>query len=187
MTHEAICPICRLSIQRPGLSTGDSIRYSCRRCGKNIPLAATVVAELPDLLAADADARAKLSYAVRQMSMRRTLPEMITDAVVRRLLEVVRLPSLDQQEWNLVEWLGANTKLGASHAQFDGYADCALIGAADAEGFVFVAEHLLDRGIIAGEMQGEACAALRLTFEGWTLYTNARSTTPRGRAIGFVQ
>lgn len=174
------CPVCgnQLNSKLIAHATRDASWLDCPNCGKAL-LSRTLITCLPGIFQRDAEASAKLSYAIRQ-SHRGANDMPFTahdaDAILKN-----PLPRPREQADLLIRWLAENAAGPGETVWIEPRTHSAIVGAKSPAGFGLVVDHLFSSGLLTGVPSnalgapGRAHAAL--TFAGWDHYENLRVGT----------
>jgi predicted small metal-binding protein len=168
------CPICKTSLSSQ--SKGDW--YDCPRCGY-FSLPYEVKRYLPSLFKNgrdDTENIALISHAIHRMRGNDKHPILkynLIESILKR-----SLPSVEEQVNNFILWIGDKTDSGEVVEVF-GLTHQSVIGAKSPDGFMFILEYLLDRGLLQPEAQNmivasHEVATVRLSFDGWQYYAQLK-------------
>ena len=167
------CPICASQLLSPpsSLMGRDANQFACPRCGSFI-LSGTLIAMLPNTLAAHSDAAAKLSHALRRAQEANREVEFTTATIS----EVMKrpLPRPQEQADLLIRWFAHNLSGPGEVVDISPLTHSGIVGARSPDGFALILDHLFSVGLLAGHqrkamgIQGEASATL--SFRGWDYY-----------------
>ena len=179
------CPVCSSDIPEPKERQykNDYItKCVCARCGK-FNVFGVLLDSLPMILGNDAKKIAVLSHWIRTEHeiIAKSPPggqfyrkmiivdEKLVDAIIERAP-----PSPAEQADNLIRWLGENAKDYGEFLSFEPANDLSIIGSATPKGFIWVTRHLIDSGVIKGNITSTTTNVM-LSFEGWQHYEQLRS------------
>jgi len=171
------CPVCNSQLKeiRQSRQGRDAKFFSCPRCGDFV-LSGELLATLPQILSQDKDASAKISYALRSMQQLNRGAELYTDTVDEILKRP--LPSPKEQADLFIRWLAENIDGPGETVWVEPSTHAGIIGAKSPEGFAFVLRHLLDVGLVTGNLPEVIGASQRarvtLSFAGWEHYEKLR-------------
>lgn len=161
------CPICREMYCESAPPTGRGTHYRCMRCGEFI-LTSTARGTLDKaLLEAGPNGRTLLSYTVRKMQGKE--PTILDDRTIKAILTNCRLPSLREQENNLVLYLGNNSSPGV-RVFMEISLLFGLLGSINGAGIEFVIAHLKESGLLTHAKAQSLQEILTLTMNGWERY-----------------
>lgn len=163
------CPICKELYAESSPPTGRNIHYKCMRCGEFI-LTKTAGNTLEELLANRLNGRTLLSYSIRKMQGNE--PPTLDDRTIEKILTNSSLPSLKEQENNLILYLGDNSRPGEELGRALSIL-IVVVGSIDSSGLDFMIAHLKKSGLLTyREIQFNKC--LELTMKGWERYEEIR-------------
>jgi hypothetical protein len=137
------CPICR----NPYVSSsppGENTRYQCMQCGEFI-LTRMDRSILENLLEEKPNGRRILSYIVRKMQ--RNEPPILDHDKIEVIIENCSLPSLREQEDNLISYIGNNSAPGVG-VPMDYSLLFGVLGSINGAGIDFVIDHLTESGLL---------------------------------------
>jgi hypothetical protein len=173
-----LCPVCNTELKKAprDLDVFPEKSYSCSRCGDFILGESFTSMHMSGILL-DPDHKnvdVKLSHALRMMQGKNKRVE-LTKSMIDAILEKP-LPRPQEQADLLIRWF-------AEHSDSPG--DCislapincylSIIGAKTEDGLVLVLSHLIEKGLVKGNLTvGNAgyvgLHKLALTFDGWNYY-----------------
>ena len=160
------CPICNEPYASSS-STGRGTHCQCMRCGEFI-LTSTARGTLEALLEARPNGRTLLSYTVRKIQGNE--PPLLDHRIIKAILTNCRLPSLLEQENNLVLYLGNNSSPGV-RVFMELSLLFGVVGSINGSGIEFVIAHLRESGLLTHvKDQSQVQEILILTMKGWERY-----------------
>jgi len=164
------CPICEEMYVESSETTGRSTHYRCRRCGDFI-LTSTARAMLQVPLDDYPNGRILLSYSVRRMQG--NTPPTLDHKTVKAILANSSLPSLREQENNIILYLGNNSNPGKTTIISRGHL-IAVSGSVNHEGLGFIISHLKQSGLLNHSVLHSGDQSLRLEMKGWERFEEIR-------------
>jgi hypothetical protein len=157
------CPICN-EMYASSSSPGENTHYRCPQCGEFV---LTMIARrtLEALLANQSNSRIILSYTIRKMQGNE--PPTLDHCKIKAILTNNRLPSLREQENNLIHYLGNNSNPGVK-ISMDLSLLFGVVGSINGAGIEFVITHLQESGFLTHRKdQSQVKEILKLTMKGW--------------------
>lgn len=160
------CPICNEMYAESAPPTGRSTHYRCIRCGEFI-LTATAASTLEDLLKERPTGRTLLSYTIRKMQGDE--PPTLDNQIIKTVLENSRLPSLKEQQNNLVLYLG-NQRYPGQLVEEESRDLIAVVGSINPSGLNFIIDHLKQSELMTTAKDSSDHRFMILTMKGWERY-----------------
>lgn len=164
------CPICNEMYAESAPPTGRSTHYRCIRCGEFI-LTATAASTLEDLLKERPTGRTLLSYTIRKMQGDE--PPTLDNQIIKTVLENSRLPSLKEQQNNLVLYLG-NQRYPGERVEEESRELIAVAGSINYSGLNFIIDHLKESELLTTTKDSSDHRFMSLTMKGWERYDEIR-------------
>jgi len=164
------CPICNEMYAESAPPTGRSTHYRCIRCGEFI-LTATAASTLEDLLKEQPTGRTLVSYTIRKMQGDE--PPTLDKQIIKTVLENSRLPSLKEQQNNLVLYLG-NRRCPGELVEEESRELIAVVGSINYAGLNFIIDHLKQSGLLTTAKDSSDNKFMSLTMKGWERYEEIR-------------
>jgi DNA-binding MarR family transcriptional regulator len=164
------CPICEEMYAESSPPKGRTTLNRCRRCGDFI-LTATARSTLEDLLKDRPNGQTLLSYTIRKMQGKE--PPTLDYGTIKAILENSRLPSLKEQENNLVLYLGTNRNAGELFGM-ESIELIGVVGSINYSGLNFIINHLKQSGLVTVTKDSSDREYLMLTMKGWERYEEIR-------------
>lgn len=160
------CPVCRHNLfQSPPNQKGNyTTQFSCPHCG-NFIFSRELLDDLPEMLARDQDAAAKIRHALKQQPKNRVAE--FSTATVEEVLKRP-LPRLPEQADLLIRWLAQNVSGPGEELALSFSTHGAIIGSKSLAGFELVLNHLFESGLLSGHWTYPVTATL--SFHGWEYY-----------------
>jgi len=165
------CPICD-EIYAESYPSTEITLYKCIRCGDFI-LTGTAQRTLSALLGNHPNGPALLSYFV--LKMQGDTPPTLNPETIEAILANSSLPSLKEQENNIVLYLGNNSKPGREIDRPKSHL-LAVAGSIDFFGLDFIITHLKESELLtAGKLFATSSeTSLILKMKGWERYEEIR-------------
>ena len=164
------CPICGEMYAESSPPTERGTHYRCMRCGEFI-LTNTAIDMLDVLLKERPKWRTLLSYTVRKMQENE--PPTLNNQTIEAILKNSKLPSLKEQENNLVLYLGTNSYSGQMFSR-ESSALIAVAGSINYSGLNFMMDHLKQSELVTFGKDSSDREFLILTMKGWERYEEIR-------------
>ncbi len=165
MHQSGNCPICDEVYCELFPKTGRNTRYKCTRCGEFI-LTKTAQSALQALLNNHPNGRLLLSHTVRKMQGEE--PPVLAHRTIEAILENSSLPTLKEQENNLILYLG-NSSVPGQEIGFQLSVLLAVVGSLTVSGLDFVISHLNVSGLVSFQIT-TPYRHMGLTMKGWERY-----------------
>jgi hypothetical protein len=159
------CPICD-EMYASSSPPEESTHYQCMRCGEFI-LTRTARSTLKALLETTPNGRTILSYNVRKMQG--SEPPILDHRIIKAILTNCGLPSLTDQENNLIFYLGSNSSPGIQ-VPMEFSLLYGVLGSISGAGIEFVIAHLKESGLLTHTQDQSFKQILILTMKGWERY-----------------
>ena len=152
--------------------------YSCVRCG-DFHVQYNFGHRLPGLLNNDNRQIAVLSHWIRtryetikeeppdEQYFRKTI-DLDTELIDKIIKNPPPTPT--EQADNIIRWLGENIEAPGESLQLEPAKHQSIMGAITKNGFMLVIEHLIDAGIIQGNLTLDPSAEVTFSFEGLQYY-----------------
>ena len=169
MEQSGNCPLCDEIYCESEPPTGRNTRYHCWRCGEFI-LTSTARSTLKSLLGDYPTGRTLLSYVVQKMQGND--PPTLDHRTIKAILTNSSLPSLKEQENNLVLYLGNNSRPGVMEEIQLGRL-FAVVGSINLAGLDFMIVHLEQSGLLK-HLRNPNQDRFALTMKGWERYEEIR-------------
>jgi len=160
------CPICNEMYAESAPPTGRRTHYRCIRCGEFI-LTAAAASTLEDLLKERPTGRTLLSYTIRKMQGDE--PPTLDNQIIKTVLENPRLPSLKEQQNNLVLYLG-NQRCPGELVEEESGELIAVVGSINYSGLNFIIDHLKQSDLLTTAKNSSEQRIMSLTMKGWERY-----------------
>ena len=160
------CPICNEMYAESAPPTGRSTHYRCIWCGEFI-LTTTAASTLEDLLKERPTGRTLLSYTIRKMQGDE--PPTLDNQIIKTVLENPRLPSLKEQQNNLVLYLG-NQRCPGELVEEESGELIAVVGSINYSGLNFIIDHLKQSDLLTTAKNSSEQRIMSLTMKGWERY-----------------
>ena len=164
------CPICNEMYAESAPLTGRNTHYRCIRCGEFI-LTTTATLTLDDLLKEQPNGRTLLSYTIRKMQGNE--PPTLDNQIIKTVLENSRLPSLKEQQNNLVLYLG-NRRYPGELVEEELRELIAVVGSINYSGLNFIIDHLKESELLTTAKDSSDNRFMSLTMKGWEQYDEIR-------------
>ena len=164
------CPICKAMYAESTPKTGRNTLYRCIGCGEFI-LTATAASTLEDLLRERPTGRTLLSYTIRKMQG--SMPPTLDNRIIKAVLETSRLPSLKEQQNNLVLYLG-NRRYPGERVEEELGELIAVVGSINYSGLNFIIDHLRQSDLLTCVRDSSDHRFMNLTMKGWERYDEIR-------------
>jgi hypothetical protein len=180
MGEDVYCPVCRRALSEAS-HNADVFAYQCTTCGRH-RMDGSTRAMLPERVSNNPKAQALLGYALRKMQRQNDWP-MLTPSLVDQILQETKLPSVPDQQSNLIVWLAeAQEKIGAGeNVTVDETSHQAIIGAHTPAGVTYILQLLEDRGLTFPRSRVANGYTVRLTHRGWERYEELTRGAVGGR------
>ncbi len=172
------CPVCNTELKKtsPYNNGRDAETFSCYRCGDFV-LSGTLIATLPSILQKNKNADVKISHALRALQRVNTNPE-LSESMINAILEKP-LPRPHEQADLLIRWFAQHSDNPGDEVSLDPIEHhLSIIGTNTEEGVVLILSHLIEKGLVKGELNINyggfshyvGFDQLALTFDGWNHY-----------------
>jgi hypothetical protein len=143
----------------------DFYRVECKRCGPHLE-SRTLAHSLPEDASFSEVERAAVSFVLRNMSRDAGPPRLETYSF-ERIRKEAKLPRPAEQADRMVLHVGGQVPGPGWQYKVDFDNDCAVIGARDGGGALFIVAALLKDGLIEEAHAGYLTDGIMLSFAGW--------------------
>jgi transposase-like protein len=169
MYQSGNCPICNEIYCELFPPAGRNRRYKCPACGEFV-LTRTSQSKLKALLNDHPNGQLLLSYVVRKMQVGK--PPVLAYRTIKAILENSSLPTLKEQENNLILYLGNNSVPGQEIGSESDFLSV-VVGSLTFNGLDFVISHLKESGLLNITIT-TPYRHMKLTMKGWERYEEIR-------------
>ncbi|MGA3282380.1 MAG: hypothetical protein ABSD50_15535 [Smithella sp.] len=166
------CPVCNELYVESFIdsSGGRKTLYKCIRCG-DFFLTSTAQRTLPSQLLKHPNGPALLSHSI--LKMQGDTPPTLFSETIEAILANSSLPSLKEQENNIVLYLGNNSTPGRDITRTRGHI-LAVVGSIDFLGLDFMMAHLKKSELVTELRNSLGEVSLILNMKGWERYEEIR-------------
>jgi hypothetical protein len=171
-----LCPVCKIELKKDPSKVFERpvTNFSCPRCGNFILPRLLVNVSMQGILQGHKNADVKLSHALRSMQQTDKKVE-LSESMINTILGRP-LPRPQEQADLLIRWLAEHTDNPGDEVSLDPIEhNLSIIGAKTVDGVVLVLSHLIEKGLVKGELTQMSSGyigfgELALTFDGWNYY-----------------
>ncbi len=162
------CPICNRICESIPYPARNALTIECIVCGKfDITRTAVEVLKGRNL---DVLNQVAFSHWLFVNSVGKENPVFITGEILIKILPNLKLPSLDEQFTNLIQYLGDNAKTPDKPVSIFKDRFSSTVGSVAGEGANYIINYLEKQGLIQKGTSNATITSLILTPEGWERY-----------------